>query len=165
MKERLNPCFTFTEREKLYDNISHARFIALVMQPDVDIHEVKEDSNSFGDYLFVTINCRSEQPKKVYTFWGLGYHEYRERWITDAWQWYESHKNVDKLPILPKEEAYAQIAEHEEFVRANANSDSPSPYAQLYELLADITDEDAALTELEDLGWMFLGDDEMADPE
>lgn len=160
MKERSNPCFTFTEREKLYDNISHTRFMALVMQPDIDIHEVKEDSNSFGEYVFVTVSCRSEQPKKLYTFWGLGYHEYRERWIVDAWQWYESQQNPSKKAVLPKDEAIMQIKEREAVVRANATPTQQSRSAQLYELMADLTDEDGALTELEDLGWMFLNDNE-----
>ena len=156
MKERSNPCFSFTEREKLYDNISHTRLMALVMQPDVDIHEVKEDSNSFGEYLFVTVSCRSEHPKKLYTFWGLGYHEYRERWITDSWQWYQSQQTAAKKPTMHKEEALAQIKEREAFVRANAAPTRQSRQAQLYELIADLTDEDGALSELEDMGWMFL---------
>lgn len=158
MKERPNPCFSFTEREKLYDNISHIRFIELVTQPDVDIHEVKEDSNSFGEYLFVTVSCRSEQPKKLYTFWGLGYHEYRERWISDTWQWYESQQRPSKKAVLQKEKAITQITGRESYVRANAAPTQQSHQAQLYELMADLTDEDGALAELEDLGWAFLND-------
>ncbi|NOG49613.1 MAG: hypothetical protein HND48_09355 [Chloroflexi bacterium] len=154
------PCFTFTEREKLYDQVSHRRFMAIVMQPDMDIHKVKEDSNSFGEYLFVTVSCRTEQPKKLYTFWGLGYHEHRERWIADSWQWFESQRRQEALPVLAKEEAYQQIKEREAFVRANATPIQQSRRAHLYEVLADLTDEDGALAELEDLGWMFLGDDE-----
>ena len=160
MKEHFNPCFTFTERENLYDQVSHDRFMALVMQPDVDIHEVGESTNSFGEYLFVTISCRTEQPKKLYTFWGLGYHEHRERWIMDTWQWYESQRNMKSLPALDKDEAYAQIKEREAFVRANATPTQQSPRARLYEILADLTDEDGAFTELEDLGWAFLGDND-----
>ncbi len=158
MKEHSNPCFSFTERENLYDQVSHDRFMALMLQPDVDIHEVKEDSNSFGEYLFVTVSCRTEQPKKLRTFWGLGYHEHRERWIADSWQWYESQRSTQSQPVLDKDEAYSQIKEREAFVRANATPSEQSPRAQLYEVLADLTDEDGALSELEDLGWMFLGD-------
>lgn len=109
MKERSNPCFSFTEREKLY------------------------------------------------TFWGLGYHEYRERWIVDTWQWYESQQNPSKKVALHKEEAITQVKEREAYVRANATPTQQSRQAQLYELMADLTDEDGALSELEDLGWMFFG--------
>ncbi len=158
-KERPSlPCFTFTEREKLYDQVSHTRFMAIVMQPDVDIHEIEESSNSFGEYLFVTLSCRVEQPKKILTFWGLGFHEHRERWIVDTWQWYESQRNATTLAILAKDEAYTQIKDQEAVVRANATPNQQSRRAQLYEILADLTDEDGALTELDDLGWAFLGD-------
>lgn len=163
MKERSNPCFTFTERENLYDRVSHDRFMALVMQPDVDIHELQVSSNSFGEYLFVTVSCRTEQPKRLLTFWGLGYHEHRERWISDSWQWYESSRKDANLSVIPKEEAYTQIKEREAFVRANATLTQQSRRAQLYEVVADLTDEDGALTGLEDLGWMFLGDNEEQD--
>lgn len=137
--------------------------MALVMQPDVDIHEVKEDSNSFGEYLFVTVSCRAEQPRKLYTFWGLGYHEYRERWITDSWQWYESQRNQARLPMLDKTEAVNQIGERTSFVQTNATPIEQSSGAQLYELIADLTDEDGALSELDDLdqlGWSLFGMDE-----
>ncbi|MBE7512740.1 MAG: hypothetical protein HS103_07980 [Anaerolineales bacterium] len=155
-----NPCFSFTEREKLYDHVTHNRFLAIVMQPDVDIHEIKEDSNSFGEYLFVTISCRAEQPKKLYTFWGLGYHEHRERLIVDSWQWFESQRKAETLPALAKAEVRQQITEREDFVRANSTPSGQSPRAKLYELLADLTDEDGALSELDDLdslGWSLLG--------
>ena len=158
MKERHNPCFEFTEREQLYNKISNERFTAILMQPDVDIHEVQESTNSFGEYLFVTVSCRSEHPKKLYTFWGMGYHEYRERWIVDTWQWYESQRDKTNLPKLNKQEALDQITEREELARASITLDKQSRRGHLYEVLADLTDEDGALTELEDLGWMFLGD-------
>lgn len=105
-----------------------------------------------GEYLFVTLSCRAEQPQKLWTFWGLGWHEYREHWIADTWQSYESERNIAKLPVLLKEDAYRQIKEREAFVRAQAPPTQPSRRAQLYELLADLTDEDGAWTELEDLG-------------
>lgn len=160
MKEHSNPCFTFTERENLYDQASHTRFMALVMQPDVDIHEVEVSSNSFGEYLFVTVSCRIEEPPKLITFWGLGYHEYRERWIADTWQWYESYRKSDKLSVIPKEAALAQIQDRESFVTVHETPKPQSRQAQMFELIADLTDEDGALSELDDLGWMFLFDNE-----
>ena len=163
MRERQPlPCITLTEREQLYDQVSHTRFMALLLQSDIDIHEIKEDTNTFGEFVFVTLSCRGE-PQKLLTMWGCGWHEHRERWVTDSWQWYESYRKTEKLPIIPKEEAVAQIKDREADVRANASPGQQSQRAQVYELLADLVDEDGALTELEDLenlGWMFLGDDD-----
>lgn len=165
MKEgQSTPCFSFTEREKLYDQITHSRFLSIVSQPDVDIHEVNESSNSFGEFLFVTLSCRTEQPKKLYTFYGLGFHEHRERWIADTWQWYQSQRDEKKFPILEKNDASEQIKDRETYIRGSAGNEEPqSRRAQLYEILADFTDEDGALSELDDLdslGWAFLGGDE-----
>jgi len=154
--------FSFTEQEQLYDRISHARFLALVQQPDIVVHEVKEDSNSFGEYLFVTLGSPSE-PGKLLTFWGLGYHEYRERWITDTWEWYADYLMTKRQNRVPKDDALSQIKEREDDAKAHAAPANQSRRAQLYELVADLTDDDGALTELEDLenlGWMFLGDDD-----
>lgn len=162
MSERLSPqsCFTFTEREQLYDQVSHARLLALVMQPDVDVHAVALSSNSFGEFLFISLSCQNEQPRKLLTFWGAGYHDHRERWIIDTWQWYESQRTADSLSILSKEAAYAQIKDREAFVRSQTTPTPPSERAKLYELLADLTDEDGALAELEDWGWLFFVDNE-----
>jgi hypothetical protein len=119
MKERPRPCFESTERETLYDQVSHQRLLAVVMQPDVDVHAIELATNSFGEYLFVTLSCRSGQLKSLYTFWGLGYHDHLERWITESWQWYESTRKVETVAIQPKDDAYAQIKEREAFVRAH----------------------------------------------
>lgn len=156
-------CFSFTEREQLYDQLSHDHLMALMMQPDIDVHEVVVSSNSFGEYLFITLSCRTEQSRTTLTFWGLGYHEYRERWMVDTWQWFESYRQPEKSPVIPKEAAYRQVKDREAFVRAQENSAQPSSTAQLYEWIADLTDEDGALAELDDLGWALLSDDDEED--
>src|SRR5258706_7262199 len=99
MQER-NPqqsCITFTEREELADRIDNERFMALVSQTKVDIHEVELSSNSFGEFLFVTVSCRTENPRHLLTFWGLGYHEFRARWNVDTWQWHEIYRHGEAL--------------------------------------------------------------------
>ena len=147
-------CFQFTEKEQLDDRISRARFMTLVDDPNVDVNDIKVSTNAFGEFMFVTLSCRTIPASERLTFYGLGYHEQRERWITGYWRWYESIYNAKELDIIPKPEAKAQIQEREEFARdAAAASPVPSRRAQLYELMAHLTDEDGALTELEDLGW------------
>jgi hypothetical protein len=57
--------------------------------------------------------------------------------------------------------ALEQIKARLEWVSSQAASEpKPSRRAQLYELMAELTDEDGALTDLEDFGWAFLGLDE-----
>jgi hypothetical protein len=105
------------------------------------------------------LSCRTKPASEPLTFYGLGYHEQQERWITKYWRWYESISKAKELGIIPKQKAKAQIQEREDFARINAvSAPAPSRRAQIYDLMAYLTDEDGALTELEDLGWEFLGD-------
>ncbi len=160
MKERTpQTCLSFTEREKLYDQVSHQRFLSILHQPDIEIHEVKEDTNSFGEFLFVTISCRNNQPRKLYTFYGLGYHDYRERWISETWQWYESQRKLNAFTPLEKQKALADITEREGFIQSQQSPETPSRSAERFAVLADLTDEDEALAELDDLGWVIFGDE------
>lgn len=164
MTEReTRPFSLFSEHERLNTTMTHKRFMALIERADVDIHEVKLDSNTFGEYLFITLSCRTDPTRTIYTFWGMGYHDYRERWITDSWGWYEASRKHHSLAVLNKRKATQHIRDHEAQIRANATPEEQSEQAKLYELLADLTDEDGALTELQDLGWLFFGDDDIAE--
>lgn len=150
-------CFQFTEKEQLDDRISRARFMALVDDPNVDVNDIKISTNAFGEFMFVTLSCRTTPTSEPLTFYGLGYHEQREHWITGYWRWYESVSKAKELDIIPKPEAKAQIQERENFIRMDAaTAPIPSRRAQLYALMAHLADEDGALTELEDLGDDFL---------
>jgi hypothetical protein len=154
-----NDCFQFTEKEQLDDRISRARFMVLVDDPNVDVNDIKISTNAFGEFMFVTLSCRTKPASEPLTFYGLGYHEQRERWITKYWRWYESIHKAEELGIIPKQEARAQIQEREDFTRANAaTTPIPSRRAQLYELMAHLTDEDGALTELEYLDQVYPDD-------
>lgn len=160
MKERIpQSCLSFTEREKLYDQVSHQRFLSILRQPEIEIHEVKEDVNSFGEFLFVTISCRNDQPRKLYTFYGLGYHDHRERWISETWQWFESQRKLNAFMPPQKQKALEHIIEREAFVQSQPSPEAPSRSAEIFALLADLTDEDGALAELDDLGWVIFGDE------
>jgi hypothetical protein len=151
-------CFQFTEKEQLDDRISRARFMALVDDPNVDVNDIKVSTNAFGEFMFVTLSCRTLRASEPLTFYGLGYHEQREHWITGYWRWYESTLKANG-EVVSKQQAMEQVKAREEWVRdIEASEPQPSRRAQLYELLAEITDEDGALTELEDLGWIFLAE-------
>lgn len=151
-------CFQLTEKEQLDDRISRARFMALVDDPNVDVNDIKVSTNAFGEFMFVTLSCRTIPASEPLTFYGLGYHEQRERWISGYWRWYESIYKAKELGNIPKSEAKAQIQEREDFAHTSATTAPvPSRRAQFYELMANLTDEDGALAELEDLGWEFWG--------
>lgn len=90
----------------------------------------------------------------------LPYHEYRERWIDKEWTWYESTPSSEtEREALTPEETIAIITERQAEIAPEVGRQTQSSRGKLYEMLADLTDEDGALSELEDLGELFDDDD------
>jgi len=148
--------FEFTEDEKLFERVLHQRFMRLVADRRVKIHEINENGNAFGEFLFVTLSRRDKPDQRQLVFYGLGYHDQRERWIHEYWRWYESY--MDKSgTVVPKQRAVKQIEERLEWVKSMAASEpKPTRRGEMYALLAELTDEDGATTEMEDFGWALL---------
>lgn len=158
-KERPQPtpdAFGLTENEKLFDRISNKRFQNLFQDEGTTVHSIELSANSFGEFLFVTLSRSSEQGREYLTFWGNGYHEYRERWLTEEWFWYKPHLTEELQEIhLTREEADELFAQHQEAIAAYVTEDTQSERGKLFDLLADLTDEDGAWSELNDLGSFF----------
>lgn len=174
-KEGTNPqpprnseLFGLNEKEDLYNSVNDRRFSDFVRDERTQIHSVKVDGNTFGEFLFVTLS-REANSKRIYmTFWGLGYHDQREQWITDSWRWYEttpiSAQEADSS--LSKARTQTQIEARRREVLEQVDNTPPSQRALFFAMLADLTDEDGALTEMEDLegagllDWFVEEDDE-----
>lgn len=156
--------FGFTEKERLYDRIRDARFLALLHDEQTTVHQVAVDTNSFGEYLFVTLGRPGADTQRLLvTFFGLGYHEQRERWITEDWGWYTTTPMQGKNDeAIPKAEAEHLVQERRAQIAPYISDIQPSKRAQLFALFADLTDEDGAYSEIEDLEGLTGGffDDE-----
>ncbi|MBX3083939.1 MAG: hypothetical protein KF716_20050 [Anaerolineae bacterium] len=146
--------FEFSEHEKLYDRISDARFMEMIRDERTTIHDVTTSSNNYGEFVFITASRPNASKLDCVTFFGLGYHERRERWITDTWSWYDAHQTEERLAItVDRQEVEALIQARRDEI-AEDMKHFPSEQSQsgiLYEFLADLTDEDGAATELDDL--------------
>lgn len=154
--------FGLTERERLWDRVSHTRFMEILDDSETKVHRVEESLNNYGEYLFVTVSRPGPEKRILMTFWGLGYHEYRERWIVEEWFWYESMYEVEEESV-PRETARQLIEERHRTIQAYGQEDTQTRRGQVFEMLADLTDEDGAYLELEDLenlGDWLLGDEE-----
>jgi hypothetical protein len=152
--------FNITEEESLNSRISHEHFMEIMGNERTLIHRLEDQSNEFGEFLFVTLSRAEERSRVFMTFYGLGYHEYRERWLKDEWFWYQAQASSTlNLQGLPKEEAEQIIQARYQSVQAEAQKNTQSRRGQFYEMLADLTDDDGALAEMEDLesftGWLF----------
>lgn len=148
----------FNDHERLYDRINHERFAAILINEQTAVHHVTVSSNNYGEFLFVTVSQLAGQDRTYLTFWGLGFHEQRERWITDEWYWYDAHPLNHMIPqVIAREDAQGLVQARIDEITPYVTPLNQSKRAQLFELLADLTDEDGATTELEDLG---IWDDE-----
>ena len=155
--------YGFSEKEQLYWRVNQERFEAILGDEQTIVHDIKESSNSFGEFLFVTTSRQGDRGRVGMTFYGLGYHDYRERWFTKEWYWYQTniHPNMVGQQIS-KEEVAKLLQQRSEDIRPYIEDESTqTERGRLFELLADLTDEDGALAELQDLGddWdQLLGD-------
>jgi hypothetical protein len=153
--------FDFTEGERLYNRVSDTRLSALLDDEAVKVHEVSESSNDYGEFVFVTLSRPASDQRVGITFWGLGYHEWRERWLHDEWFWYTAYLPENKLAqTIPTKEAIQQLQKRREGIQPHITETEidRSRSARFFEMLADLTDEDDARITLEDMGDFFLDD-------
>ena len=161
-RPRHSEVFGFTRDEALFYEVSDEHFKAILADESTSVHQVKADHNTYGSFLFVTVSRPTEGGIVALSFYGLGFHEHRERWITDRWHWYENHP-INKMleETLTKEEAEEQIRHHLEVIKPHITEVEQSSRARMFEFIADLTDEDGAYAELGDLenaGWFEEGD-------
>ena len=147
---RIEDC-GLTEKETLWYRESEERFEEMLHQPDTHIHEVTVTTNNYGEFLFVKVSRPAQDPNNAITFYGLGLHEQRDRWITGEWFWYsgrlyEQTKSAqvsvgyaDSLIEGRKAEIAGYVAQHQQ-----------GGEGRFFETLADIADDDGVMAELED---------------
>jgi len=143
--------FGFTEKERLCGRVSQERFEALLNDKRTRIHEIKPSTNSFGEFLFVTVSRAGDQGWISMTFYGLGFHEYRERWFTHEWFWYQANSHPTRMrQNIPKDETLELICQRKENIQPDVRLDMQTDRGRLFETLADLTDDDGALAEFQD---------------
>lgn len=157
--ERRSDRFEFTDNERLFNQLTHERFQALLADRRTIVHQAQVTSNLYGEYLFITLSRPSGKARTAFTFYGIGFHEQRERWIVDTWSWYEAHERVPST-TLTKAEVQRLIAERQAEIGPAIGESKQSKRAQFFEMLADLTDEDGALAEIEDLEYLGFDFDE-----
>ena len=144
--------FGLTEEEALCWRVTQERFEEIFNDDQTLIHAIKNSSNNFGEFLFITTSRPGDKSRIGMTFYGLGYHEYRERWITDEWFWYQANPFPNlKRQRLDKEEVSQLLQERVESITPDVRSDTQTERGKLFEMLADLTDEDGALAEMQDI--------------
>lgn len=144
--------FDFSEKELLYWRVSNARFKEILEDQQTLIHEFNESSNNYGEFLFVTTSRLGDRDRIYITFFGLGYHEHRERWFTDEWFWYQSNpRDYQQSKRISKLEAQELLQKRLADIHPHIRDETQTEKGKFFELLADLTDEDGALAEMEDI--------------
>lgn len=159
---RPDDIFGFTHEEQLANRVSDARLRALLDDEQTIIHRVEESSNDYGEWLFITISRGKGEQQHLVTFYGLGEHERRERWLLDEWFWYRANPFRETLEQqISREEAEALIQQRRDDIAPYVDRHPQTKHGRIFEFLADLSDEDGAAVEIEDLGDIadWLADD------
>lgn len=154
--------FVFTERERVLQFLHTTRLLTLLQPPTV-IHKTHLSSNQYGEFLFITASRTTSGGTECLTFYGMGLHDYRDRWYVDEWKWYTGYLTADlRQQHLAMADLQTLLDQRRADIADDVAAHQPSRDGQLFEMLADLTDDDGALAEMQDLGllWHSLtGDD------
>lgn len=153
--------FGLTRQEQLYNRVNDERFQAFLDDELTTIHRVETSSNNYGQFLFVTLSRMAGDQRRLISFYGLGEHELRERWIVSEWCYYRAHPFQDVIEQqLDRQEAQDLIQQRREEIAPYVHQRPQSGRGKLFELLADLADDDGASAEMDDLGDFadWLGD-------
>lgn len=131
----------FTEKEKLWDRVSFKKLVELIRKKDIQVFEVAIDRNSWGKFLFITLADIHRSSK--YTFYSLGYHEYREKYYTDEWHCYPQHRNGNEIP-LDKLKVVRVIRNRFEKIKKLVKEERRTSHGAMFDLIADNSDDDFA---------------------
>lgn len=141
--------YDLRKQERLFDRISHERFTQLLDNITTRVHLIQVSANNYGEFLFMTTSRTVEDEMYRLTFWGLGYHEYRDRWLEDEWFWYAGYTNPDVNELLvEKDDVQAQLTQRTEDIRRHSVAHIQTQRGQFFEILADLTDDDGTIAEL-----------------
>jgi hypothetical protein len=141
--------FDITEAEVARWRVTDEKLKEILAKPNTTIHTTKLSTNTFGEFLFLTASRDVGQQRTCMTFYGLGYHQYRECWISDDWFWYQLPESLVDIPTkISNEEVIEQLGRRLAEISPNLGEDTQTERGRLFEHLADIFDDDAALAGL-----------------
>jgi len=150
IKERL-----FNEEENLWSSLSYDRIKEILLRPEIRVLSFSLSENSYGRFWFLTIDTKDSRDKIV--FHGLGHHELRNRYILDKFDYYCPCKfPEEKIDVLDKDTIINKLeAEYVKFKRyCQANPLERDSHDKMFEQLADMSDDDAALSMMEDMAYI-----------
>jgi hypothetical protein len=145
--------FDISETEVASLRVTDEKLKETLANPNTTTHTIKMSTNTFGEFLFLTASRGSGQQKTFMTFYGLGFHKFRERWITGEWFWYQTQESlVDVNERLSEDEIAERLKQRQVDISFYLDEDTQTELGRMFEEFADMTDDDAAIAEMQDLG-------------
>ena len=145
--------FDISETEVARWRVTDEKLREILANPNTTTHTIKISTNTFGEFMFITASRGKGQQRICMTFYGLGFHEYRERWIDKEWFWYQSQESTVEIQNkIPREEISKMLEQRLDDISPHLEEDTQTELGQMFEHFADLTDDDAALAEMQDLG-------------
>lgn len=143
-----------TDRQMTFDHISHKDLMSMVAAPIFRIVLLEEDTNFFGDFMFIRI----VKAGYCFTAYSLGFHHESESYVIDGWKIMDAGKylpNVNNDTFrIPSDDAIKII--NEKYLEIKGYADKhirDSERGELFEMLSELGDEDGAYAMLDDMGF------------
>lgn len=149
-RKRAREGFGLTHKEKLFYRVKHERFMGFLTAPHTSIHDAQVSTNTYGEFLFVTASRPGSAEREQLTFFGLGYHEPRDRWITDEWFWYQTRQYLPEQKELEVQRVLRLIEDRQAEISTDVALHRRSRRGVIFESLADISDDDSVQADFED---------------
>ena len=130
----------------LYYTIPHSKFINILQ--DSQIKRVSIGYNNYGEFMFINFSFKDH----YYQAYSLGLHEYRNKIIKNYWYIWElgCNEEIGKKPNIPYKEVLEKIEKRKKEIEKIKPIENDMA-TMLYNIVADLTDEDSALVELENI--------------
>lgn len=142
--------FGLTREERLFYRVKHERFMGFLTAPHTSIHDAQLSYNNYGEFLFVTASRPGSEQREQLTFFGLGYHQPRDRWITDEWFWYQARQYSPEQKELEVQGVLRLIEDRQAEISTDVALHRRSRRGVIFEDLADISDDDSVQADFED---------------
>lgn len=144
--------FNFTDKEQLFNRVSHQRFMELIKDRHTLLYAANVSQNAYGEFLYVTAARPTEHQPQWVTFFGLGLHEYRDRYLVDEWWWYGGpvYPKTEDMQPLVKSQAINVIDERRDYIRQLSVEHEQSKFGATFEMLAESSDDDSVIADYQE---------------
>jgi hypothetical protein len=130
--------------------ITTEALINIINDGNVGVCNCSRSSNSYGDFLFIGLHHIKDDTYESY--YGAGYHEYRERYLNNSWKSYPTTRDI--ISYMEKRDVIITVKLNDlEALKGQYSLHEQSENAVLFEELDDMMDdEDCVLCEMQDRG-------------